>query len=600
MQSKLIEMDDIIKYVHESIQKQDLKRIQENPQALPSLLLLCSDHGMSESGNHGGPTLEESSALMMFFGLQNKKQFKKTNQQKNRRQVDLVPTLSGLFDLKIPTYNTGLVLPQEIFSSQIKYLKALLKNFQQLYQLCKIRPAHHRFAESFYHKHRSLFDYMDHQKEHKETDNTLIQKIHDASLELQERVSLSDDSDFDILKISSGIGVIIMVILLFFLFGRTSFMFFYDPEEVNGGFCFDLEGFLLVLWSLLQIISLTSSSRIENEHVTYFFSLTTLLLSYGIKQFFLCRNTTNEPKSEIVTFIGLTILLRLLRSRNQIINFGRLNGIVLPEGKPGQEFAKDESVSILSTASLEFFPSNLNFVQFSIIQSLYVSFLLIWMILSLKIFFYTKKKSFILMFVWTLMTVGLSCSLQCSLLAEEEISFSSTSTATATSTASASATEINRYAQAGYLMSVGLVALAFVCEKSHHRLLIIECSFWIIVTILQRNGNLPSLAVLAFFLGTLNTSHIFKTWAAWKIALFNIWLSQCAFFALGNSHLVTTIDISQVYHGLNEFSQVYTSFFVLDITTRVCYLTVNQCLFDRELWDFLLLSMFFQGLFYVH
>ncbi len=34
------------------------------------------------------------------------------------------------------------------------------------------------------------------------------------------------------------------------------------------------------------------------------------------------------------------------------------------------------------------------------------------------------------------------------------------------------------------------------------------------------------------------------------------WFAKCGFFALGNSHLMTTIDISKSYTGLSSYSQV--------------------------------------------
>uniref|UniRef100_H3G716 Uncharacterized protein n=2 Tax=Phytophthora ramorum TaxID=164328 RepID=H3G716_PHYRM len=67
MKDKLQEMDGVVQLVVESVRAQDAKRMNDDESARPSLILLCSDHGMSEVGNHGGATLEESSALLVFL-----------------------------------------------------------------------------------------------------------------------------------------------------------------------------------------------------------------------------------------------------------------------------------------------------------------------------------------------------------------------------------------------------------------------------------------------------------------------------------------------------------------------------------------------------
>ncbi|KAE9137786.1 hypothetical protein PF010_g1178 [Phytophthora fragariae] len=67
MREKLEEMDDVVRLVVDSVRAQDAWRMEKDKAARPSLVLLCSDHGMSEVGNHGGATLEESSALLMFM-----------------------------------------------------------------------------------------------------------------------------------------------------------------------------------------------------------------------------------------------------------------------------------------------------------------------------------------------------------------------------------------------------------------------------------------------------------------------------------------------------------------------------------------------------
>ncbi|KAI9987737.1 hypothetical protein PInf_023781 [Phytophthora infestans] len=114
----------------------------------PSLILLCSDHGMSEVGNHGGATLEESSALLMFMRGDGEPMYSgDISYTQKRSQVDLVPTISALFGIPIPLYSTGLLLDDVVRASAQHgsyYLRAMYRNFQQLYALAKINsmPRH--------------------------------------------------------------------------------------------------------------------------------------------------------------------------------------------------------------------------------------------------------------------------------------------------------------------------------------------------------------------------------------------------------------------------------------------------------------------------
>ncbi|KAG0492570.1 hypothetical protein HPP92_005968 [Vanilla planifolia] len=64
MAPKLKEMDDVIKmiHIHSSLNGDDHGRRM--------LLVVVSDHGMTESGNHGGSSYEETDSLAVFIDLQ--------------------------------------------------------------------------------------------------------------------------------------------------------------------------------------------------------------------------------------------------------------------------------------------------------------------------------------------------------------------------------------------------------------------------------------------------------------------------------------------------------------------------------------------------
>ncbi|KAK3019328.1 hypothetical protein RJ639_003702, partial [Escallonia herrerae] len=65
MGPKLSEMDEVVKMIH-------LRTIQtQKSDQGRTLLLLVSDHGMTEYGNHSGSSQEETDSLALFIGLRN-------------------------------------------------------------------------------------------------------------------------------------------------------------------------------------------------------------------------------------------------------------------------------------------------------------------------------------------------------------------------------------------------------------------------------------------------------------------------------------------------------------------------------------------------
>ncbi|XP_050371365.1 GPI ethanolamine phosphate transferase 2 isoform X2 [Argentina anserina] len=130
MAPKLTEMDEVVKMIH-------MTNIvnQKNNQG-QTLLVVVSDHGMTESGNHGGSSYEETDSLALFIGLQNDVSDFLSSNHNNVNQVDIAPTLAHLLGVPIPKNNVGVLIP-EIFGylSGDQHLKALELNSWQLLRL---------------------------------------------------------------------------------------------------------------------------------------------------------------------------------------------------------------------------------------------------------------------------------------------------------------------------------------------------------------------------------------------------------------------------------------------------------------------------------
>ncbi|KAG8059236.1 hypothetical protein GUJ93_ZPchr0002g24231 [Zizania palustris] len=109
MPQKLKEMDDVIRRVHNAV-----SNLQDNSDK--TLLVVVSDHGMTEGGNHGGSSYEETDSLALFIGHSVESSYCSPYDQNEALQVDLAPTLSLLFGTPIPKNNIGVLLP-ELFNS---------------------------------------------------------------------------------------------------------------------------------------------------------------------------------------------------------------------------------------------------------------------------------------------------------------------------------------------------------------------------------------------------------------------------------------------------------------------------------------------------
>ncbi|VAI50262.1 unnamed protein product [Triticum turgidum subsp. durum] len=136
MTPKLKEMDDVIRRIHAAF-----KSSQDSSHR--TLLVVVSDHGMTEVGNHGGSSYEETDSLALFIGHSVESSYCSPYEQKEALQVDLAPTLALLFGIPIPKNNIGVLL-LELFNSLTddQKLRTLeLNSWQILRLLEEQRPA---------------------------------------------------------------------------------------------------------------------------------------------------------------------------------------------------------------------------------------------------------------------------------------------------------------------------------------------------------------------------------------------------------------------------------------------------------------------------
>ncbi|KAF6372296.1 phosphatidylinositol glycan anchor biosynthesis class G [Rhinolophus ferrumequinum] len=101
---KLREMDSVLMKTHAALLAQEKKTL------LPSLLVLCGDHGMSETGGHGGSSTEEVNTPLVLISSAFERKPGDVRRPAHVQQTDLAPTLAVGLGLPIPKHSVGSLL----------------------------------------------------------------------------------------------------------------------------------------------------------------------------------------------------------------------------------------------------------------------------------------------------------------------------------------------------------------------------------------------------------------------------------------------------------------------------------------------------------
>ena len=412
MAAKQLEMDLIFQQIHENLQAQDTLRMSADPGARPSLLVLASDHGMTDAGTHGGASLQESSAVLLFAPtfapqepfivrgdsvstpiLDHSTQRDGATQSVSVgtvQQIDFTPTLASLLGVGIPEHSLGRVI-SEVIPAMPDRLCALRKNAQQMVSVHIATLCGASVAKLTGKQNEKAVDDADgfcqelmtqyQAAERKFNEAFGLTTVNDAAMQYcfsaydtflsaaQEFVlghtSSTDGGTFSqtpFLLISMGaIGIGIFALLSF-----SSPLLGLESVRQHGKF--------LTVSALVTAASATGSSFIENEHAVYYFFLTTwaalklrdnvLALSSGqhassstdtVAHDSSARSSREEHHlkvsnwTDVFRWLLVIASLRQMRHRLWIINFADLNGLPDPELLPGT--AVQSAVASNSTTS---------------------------------------------------------------------------------------------------------------------------------------------------------------------------------------------------------------------------------------------------------
>ena len=132
--AKLKEMDDVIHKIYDQFKGSDTG------------IIICGDHGMSDSGSHGGSSPSETDIPLTFVidGC--------LPSNKSSLQIDLVPTLSMLMGVPIPSNSLG------------SLLEGILSLFEPIQVLHAAYFNAHTVARQFENFTKNYEDNSDHQQ----------------------------------------------------------------------------------------------------------------------------------------------------------------------------------------------------------------------------------------------------------------------------------------------------------------------------------------------------------------------------------------------------------------------------------------------------
>ncbi|XP_014388955.1 PREDICTED: GPI ethanolamine phosphate transferase 2 [Myotis brandtii] len=141
---KLSEMDSILMRIHTSL-------LSEEREALsPSLLVLCGDHGMSESGGHGASSLEEVNTALLLTSSAFERKPGEVRPPERVQQTDLAATLAVGLGLPIPQHSVGRFLFPVVQGRALReQLRLLHLNAVQLSRLLQVRVPGYKREHGF-------------------------------------------------------------------------------------------------------------------------------------------------------------------------------------------------------------------------------------------------------------------------------------------------------------------------------------------------------------------------------------------------------------------------------------------------------------------
>ncbi|XP_043429184.1 GPI ethanolamine phosphate transferase 2 isoform X4 [Prionailurus bengalensis] len=260
---KLSEMDSILMKIHTSLLSEERENLS------PNLLVLCGDHGMSETGSHGASSMEEVNTPLILISSAFERKPGDIRHPKHVQQTDLAATLAIGLGLPIPENSVGSLLFPSIEGRPVReQLRFLHLNAVQLSKLLqenvpsyKKEPGFEQFkmAERLHGNWIRLYL----EENTSEVLFNLGTKVRRQYLDALRTLSLSlsrQVAQYDIYSMLVGTVMVLE-----------------NPAHPNSRWS-ELD-VVILLGTMGHVLSLGASSFIEEEHQTWYFLVNTLCLA---------------------------------------------------------------------------------------------------------------------------------------------------------------------------------------------------------------------------------------------------------------------------------------------------------------------------------
>ncbi|KAK3411788.1 hypothetical protein EUGRSUZ_I00548 [Eucalyptus grandis] len=355
MGPKLKEMDEVIEMIHQSSLR-DKKNHQTG-----TLLVIVSDHGMTESGNHGGSSFEETDSLAVFVDLGDHTLDHASTTGNSANQIDIAGTVALLFNVPIPKNNIGVVIPHALnFMTDAEKMRALELNSWQLLRLLQAQlsglPCEHVLVEENTGDTKSVVTECGGNIE--QVFCCLYQNA--AVLHRSwkfKRIFVSNIEDYK--SAAAAYYVFLRTVSQWLARRMTDALYVREDHQISSlkkyAFSWHLDEIFLVGATLIHVISMGSSSMVEEEQYIWHFVLSTfyLLLIRKTAQTILADRTQSSVGLSmslngkisylIISLFSVLVLGRILRAWHQ----GGINWVNLPDISKWLKLAGHEYVKRL-------------------------------------------------------------------------------------------------------------------------------------------------------------------------------------------------------------------------------------------------------------
>lgn len=216
MKRKLTEVDQMIRGI--------ISQMQDN-----TVLFVIGDHGMTDSGDHGGESEAETNALLFAYSKGFPfHELRETPNEDSMQQIDFVPVISAIFGIPVPFSNLGMMnvnlLPEAPFRDWTKYetvLQRLWQNARQIqsYFESYAKDHEHTFGEDVIESLENKFMTLSYRVASIYSDSAFENFERDLRTHLRSVLSICRDVwvRFDPLGMQQGLLIVIFAVILQFL-----------------------------------------------------------------------------------------------------------------------------------------------------------------------------------------------------------------------------------------------------------------------------------------------------------------------------------------------------------------------------------------------